>query len=60
MNNEEARSLIAKLENSSLSPEELKAVDAILIGGTDGDGQAELVAALRSGLTLEQLVTGRG
>ena len=58
MNDTEVQALIAKIESGTLSPEELAAVDQILIFGTEGDGQAELVAALRCGLTLEQLVTG--
>ncbi len=40
-----------------MTPEERAAVDEIIVGaGTTGDGQMELLAALRSGCTLEELV----
>jgi hypothetical protein len=42
-----------------MTPEERNVVDAIIVGAdTSGDGQMELVLALRSGCTLENLVTG--
>lgn len=41
-----------------MTPAERAIVDAILVGAdTSGDGQMELVSALRSGCTLEDLVT---